>query len=264
MRKYIKIVSLVSLVAMLLALQPVFAKNDKSGDALPEQDGIYDVPKHPELKVRVFVHNSKPGKPTPPAPACVPVQDPDSEFVTAAADWHLPQDFTYYLNTSSVPSSVKGSNLETIAENAFGAWLSPLGWGTNHYLGITSVNKAAYDKQNIITWGRTSASALGVTYIWYNQFSGEAVEIDTVMNSRYAWTWSDPESWTNGMCAFKNSYDAQDILTHELGHWFGLDDEYGAEYADNTMYGYGSQMETKKDTLSWGDVAGLQNIYHSL
>ena len=42
----------------------------------------------------------------------------------------------------------------------------------------------------------------------------------------------------------------------------GLADEYTQEYADNTMFGYGSKGETKKNTLTTGDKTGLTAIYH--
>ena len=63
-------------------------------------------------------------------------------------------------------------------------------------------------------------------------------------------------------CAYIESYDAQNILTHEIGHWFGLDDEYDAtNYQNATMYGYGSKTEVKKNTLTDGDINGLRAIY---
>ena len=59
-----------------------------------------------------------------------------------------------------------------------------------------------------------------------------------------------------------NAYDAQEILTHELGHWMGLGDMYdAANYQNATMYGYGSKAEVKKDTLSTGDISGIGVIY---
>ena len=77
------------------------------------------------------------------------------------------------------------------------------------------------------------------------------------MNKAYVWTWSGGTT----DCAYTESYDAQNILTHEIGHWFGLDDEYTDEYIENTMYGYGSKWEVKKNTLTTGDINGLQAIY---
>lgn len=269
MRKYVKVISLISLIAifgMLVAFSPVLAKNDKTDNALPEQDGVYDVPNHPELKVRVFVHKVKPAQ-TPQTPSyslTCGLADADSFAVVAPAGWKLPLSFGYYLNISSVPAGVGSGNWQTIAQNSFTAWTSLSTGHTANYLGATSVNRAARDYKNILSWGRASNSALAVTYTWYYPSTGQAVETDTIMNQKYAWNWSNPVAWPlvpGETCAFTNSYDAQDILTHELGHWFGLNDHYTSDYANNTMYGYGGQKETKKDTLATGDATGLKNIY---
>ena len=79
------------------------------------------------------------------------------------------------------------------------------------------------------------------------------------MNKKFSWSWT-PYNISN-LCSVQNTYDAQNILTHEIGHWFGLDDHYTTEYQENTMYGYGSKNEVKKDTLTIGDVLGLNLIY---
>ena len=92
---------------------------------------------------------------------------------------------------------------------------------------------------------------MGVTYVWYYTATNLVADVDTIMNKKYPWSLS---------CS-TNSYNAEDILTHELGHWFGLDDEYTGNFIDNTMYGYGSKAEIKKITPENGDKAGINLIY---
>lgn len=171
----------------------------------------------------------------------------------------LPTNTTYRLNPS-VPFSIS-SNLNTIVNNSFDSWESPSGVsftkGAN-----TSKNRSAYDGQNIIAWNRLSLSTLGATYIRYNPDTGAVVDVDTIMNSRHAWTWTNPSSVNvDQQCAATNAYDAQNILVHELGHWMGLRDLYGSQDEDNTMFGYASKNELKKDTLEQGDLDGTIQIY---
>ncbi len=256
-KKIFTILTIILVIVIGVSFNLVSAKNDKNGD-IPEEDGIYDVPGHPELKVRVFVHKVRP--PQPPAPETTLVcelDDPNSEAVVDSAGWHLPATFTYNLNSSSVPSSVGGANLQTIAANAFSQWTSAINKKVDVSRGSnTAINRKALDGTNIIAWGRISASALGVTYIWYYPSTGEAVDVDTILNQKYFWKWSGIST-----CAYTNSYDTQSILTHEVGHWFGLDDEYTSEYVNNTMYGYGFQKDAKGDTLTTGDIDGVKVIY---
>ena len=176
-------------------------------------------------------------------------------------NWKLPSNVTYQLNLFSAPSSVR-SNLATIVGNSFGTW-SPLTKGVSLTRGTaTSASRARFDSQNIIAWNFLSRSVLGVTYIWYNPDSNYVVEVDTILNSRHPWGWTDPKSINvDQTCPPTNAYDAQNILTHELGHWFGLDDLYNSTDEDLTMYGYGAKQELKKDTLEFGDKAGVANIY---
>jgi hypothetical protein len=261
-----KTISVFLLLAMFLVAGVVLAKNDKNiadteGYVLPEEEGIYNVPGRPELKLRVFVYKeklSKPGKPTPPAPTqqCGLV-DADSNAVVAAAGWKIDRPWEYRLNLGSVPATVGGNNLAVIADNSFRVWTEAASGAVTVSRGAdTLVSRAVLDGQNIITWGSTSASALAVSYIWYNQATGVATEVDTIMNKKFTWYWSGSTS-----CAFGGVYDAQNILTHELGHTFGLNDHYTAEYVNNTMYGYGSKTEVKKNTLTVGDTSGINLIY---
>ena len=248
-------------IAIVFCSSITFAKNDKNSD-IPEEDGLYDVPGHPELKLRVFVYHAKPdkpGKPTPPSPQEVcNLSDPDSNILVALAEWKLPSNWKYRLNTSSVPLTVGANNLSLIANNAYKQWTDAIkNKVTITKDSNTTVDRAVLDNQNIIAWGQAPGSALAVSYIWYNRITKVATEVDTIMNTKFTWYWSqDPN------CAFQGVYDAQDILTHELGHTMGLDDMYTDKYANHTMYGYGSKGEVKKNTLTQGDIIGVKNIYY--
>lgn len=268
--KNLAIIILVSFIVSVLYLGVVYAKNSNNseGSVLPEQEGTYDVPGHSNLKLRVFVYRARPDRSTPPSIVCN-LPDPDSTATVGPTPWRLPTGtWVYTLNPSSVPSSVGSANLAIMANDAFGRWSSATG-AANKILfsqnsSYTIATRASLDAKNIITWGRTQGTALAVTYIWYNKNTGIAVEVDTIMNSKFSWNWSNPETWTSpdATCANANAYDAQDILTHELGHWLGLNDMYNAEnYQNATMYGYGSKAEIKKDTLSTGDLVGTAAIY---
>jgi len=246
---------------LILILSLAGSVSAQSSNAkIPEKNGDYADPEHPGLRVRVFVHQPKPGRPSPTQPPSIvcPDDDPSSSSMVPATDWHLPPNWTYTLNPSSAPASVGSGNLVTIASNAFGEWVKAASKVNISNTGsTTTVNRASYDGKNIIAWGRTSGSALAITYTWYYPSTGLVAETDTIFNQKVPWYW-DAENY---LCTDANSYDAQDILTHELGHWMGLDDTYTAIFIDNTMYGYGSKGEIKKDTLTSGDIQGVQAIY---
>lgn len=249
----------------------------KSGDdyTLPENEGVYDVPGRPDLKLRVFVYRGKDdvlekaanaGKPAPvlPTESCRPTAtaDPDSLSFISGAGWKLPASWTYNINLDNVPTTIGAANAQVLITNAYNTWADIVGSKVAFNQGSnTTINSARRDSQNIVSWGRTSGTALAVTYTWYDA-DGVAQEIDTIMNKKFTWYWSDPATWATGQtCAYSGVYDAQNILTHELGHTVGLDDVYTGEFVNNTMYGYGSKGETKKDTLTTGDIGGAQAIY---
>lgn len=274
MKKILPILSILCLVVSIAGMAmavPAMAKPNMTPAAqieLPDQAGIYAVPGRPDLKLRVFVYHAKPdnpgkpAKPEPPAPELkCDLDDLDSNAEVGLAGWYLPTTWTYNLNPNSVPSSVGSENLAAITDNAFNAWLNEINGVSATRGANTNLTRAKIDGQNIVAWGRTPSSALAVTYTWYYTDTGLAAEIDTLMNSKVGWAWSDPNSWAGKICAYADVYDVQNILTHEIGHTFGLADEYTSEFVNNTMYGYGSKMETKKDTLTTGDIAGVNNIY---
>lgn len=243
-----------------LFLTPVYASSLKDNeDAIPEKEGVYDVPGRAGLKVRVFVHQPKIKISAAPVLVCG-LTDPDSVAVVGPTGWHLSGGtWQYWLNTSSAPANIR-LNLNTLVTNSFNAWSATNVGKTVSFtnVGTTRINRKSLDGKNIIAWGKTSGTALAVAYTWYYPSTGLVAETDTILNQRVPWNWSNFST----SCADTNSYDAQDILTHELGHWMGLTDVYDAtNYQNATMYGYGSKGEIKKDTLSTGDILGISAVY---
>ena len=256
-----KIIGLLVLLSLFFIINPALAAKPNFAPEFPDKSGIYDVPGHPGMKVRVFVHPAKPAKPGTGSLSELKcgLTDPSSDAIVSEAGWIIPEGTWKYRVNPIAPSTIS-SDLDTIVQNSFEAWTTTTDLNNSkvslHYDGTTGINRATYDGQNIIAWGRTSGSALGVTYIWYQ--NGVAYELDTIMNNKFSWNWG---GGTSALCAYTNVYDAQNILTHELGHWFGLDDHYTSDYVNNTMYGYGSKAEIKKDTPEQGDIAGVNALY---
>ncbi|OGI27019.1 MAG: hypothetical protein A2359_04325 [Candidatus Moranbacteria bacterium RIFOXYB1_FULL_43_19] len=227
---------------------------------IPEKNGVYDVPGKPDMKVRVFVHKVKPFFNGETAlPVC---NDYDSTSVVKSAGWKLPKGtWDYYVNTADAPD-LNGGNFKDITVDSFAQWTigTDLSGRTDfHYVAPTDQTTYKQDFKNIVTWGPVSNSnTIAVTYTWYNRRTKVVVENDTVMNAALNWSWADYLG--KGVCGI-TGFDAQNILTHELGHWVGLNDHYTSAYQHNTMFGYGSPAEVKKDTLTAGDIAGVNKIY---
>ncbi len=97
---------------------------------------------------------------------------------------------------------------------------------------------------------------IAVTVIW-GYFSGPPstrgiVEFDILFDTDF--TWGDATSNPALM-------DLQNIATHEIGHGAGLGDLYDSACAEETMYGYSENGETKKRDLNTGDISGIQELY---
>lgn len=245
-----------ALVFLTFISTSVFAEKPSDFSSIPEKNGDYPDPDNPRMRVRVFVHEPKTN-----VSSLAVCSDASSSAIVNTTGWHLPKNVSYRINTKSIPGSV-GTAIMTgkIAPNAYSTWQNAVNSNVLFTQGAnTAVSRQALDYQNVIAWGNTSQSALAVTYTRYYTSSGEVADVDTIFNKRYSWAWTDPS--INACSLNSNAYDVQNILTHELGHWMGLDDHYDAAYVDNTMYGYGSTNEIKKDTLTTGDKANLPTLY---
>jgi|SRR3989344_2833428 len=103
----------------------------------------------------------------------------------------------------------------------------------------------------------SNSDAIAVTIVWYTIGSPrfkQIVEWDQVYDD-VDFDWSLEASGVAG------KMDIENIVTHELGHTFGMGDLYDSNCANETMYGYASEAETNKRTLESGDIEGVSKLY---
>jgi len=154
--------------------------------------------------------------------------------------WINPKN-SYGFSTSAVVATITTAAETWDANTTFELFI---------YQGITGRSAGARDGYNVVAWGPYSnPNVIAVTYIWYT--GDKIIETDTRLNTRFKWS----------LTGEAGKMDVQNIMTHEFGHWCGLDDLYEDRDYWLTMYGYASYGETYKRTLGLGDVLGLQARY---
>lgn len=116
---------------------------------------------------------------------------------------------------------------------------------------------AAPDGINEVYFADVSdANAIAITIVW-GVFGGspsqrKLVEWDQVYDDTdYVWS----------LAGEAGKMDLKNIATHELGHSAGMADMYNSSCAEETMYGYASNGETKKRDLYNGDIEGINKLY---
>jgi len=160
-------------------------------------------------------------------------------WYTTAKYWINPKN-NYRFSVSAVVTTITTS-AETWDKETAAAVFS--------YQGTTSLSAGKRDNYNVVAWGGYQAGVIAVTYIWYS--GSQILETDTRMNIVYKWSLSGEAG----------KMDVQNIMTHEFGHWAGLDDLYNDVDYWLTMYGYADFGETYKRTLGLGDINGLKAVY---
>ena len=129
------------------------------------------------------------------------------------------------------------------------------------YAGKTSRDQAGYDDSisrsenlNIILWRDESwphpqYDAVALTTVTFQPQTGEIVNADIEFNTAdYRFTNSDDEV----------QVDVRNTLTHEVGHFLGLDH---SPVSSSTMFATAPPGETQKRDLHDADIAGLCFIY---
>lgn len=214
----------------------------------------------PHLEKKTFVHFARPdkGKPQPPSET--------GDYVLLGIKWRtLPVVFEINPENSLCDSNtIISSVLNGANEWDDGTYSLTDDWkGVKKNLFVDTVVQssktfdASWDQSdgvNTILWGNLDdeeySGVIAVTNIWYNPILRIIVEFDIVFNTDFSWSTSGES----------DKMDVQNIATHELGHAVGLGDLYGIGF-EETMYGYATYGETKKQDLYYGDQTGIKKLY---
>jgi len=141
-------------------------------------------------------------------------------------------------------------------EQAAGRNVDILGQGSIPADLIDSNNLFANGKNEVTFAPIDNQGAIAVTYV-LGIFGGvtmqrELFEWDQIYDDTdFAWS----------MTGEAGKMDFESLATHELGHAVGMGDLYTSGCAEQTMYGYATEGETKKRTLETGDIKGINMLY---
>jgi hypothetical protein len=239
---------LIILAAVLLWNSPTLAQPGRAfklpSSAVKISDNLYDLGKVNGAQGYAILRRdnyARPGGGAAKAPKCY-------AFMSKGARWKATES---YLTDIADPATA--TSLET--------WDSQVGFdifGPQATGEVDGADTVAPDNKNELYYGEISdPGVIGVTIVW-GYFSGptfarELIEWDMILD-KMDFSWGDATVDPSVM-------DYQNILTHELGHSSGMADIYDASCSEVTMYGYGTEGETKKRDLTPQDITGIKELY---
>jgi len=97
--------------------------------------------------------------------------------------------------------------------------------------------------------------ALAITVITFDAHAKEILDADVVLNGEHGFAFFDHDARDEG----KETYDLQNVLTHELGHLLGLGEDMTD--VDATMYAFSQPGETGKRDLEIVDKDSIAALY---
>lgn len=146
-----------------------------------------------------------------------------------------------------------------------------------YYAGSTAQFGAAYDckvslddNENVVSYVTDWSSSLAgsdvvaLTSVVYALDDGEILDADIRMNGEH-FNWEEIKDVSYDL----QRVDVQNIMTHEVGHFLGLDHTQERNYLgdgmamDATMWALTFSNEIKRRVLDRDDMAGLREIYPS-
>lgn len=167
----------------------------------------------------------------------------------------------YYINEKG-SDGIPLEDLVQSVNDSFKAWEVEGSFIKSEYAGRTDAmpeKETQTDKEikNVVGWVENwndEPEAIGITTVSYNSDTGEIIEADMALNGRnFQWTLNPPYP-----CPSKSTVDLKNVVTHEAGHFFGLDH---SDISSATMYPTSPPCETEKRDLEQDDINGITYLY---
>ncbi|MBI2943431.1 MAG: matrixin family metalloprotease, partial [Candidatus Wallbacteria bacterium] len=155
-------------------------------------------------------------------------------------------------------ANITGTNaaVQRVVSDALGAWKGVPGLSLVITDGGTTAvaTKSVSDGENSILFQDAASQgavggALAVTFSQFDSTSGQMSDADIVFNTSFSFSTELPSA---------AEVDLQSVLTHELGHAFGLDH---SSVLAATMFPTATKGESRARTLSEDDRSGLLATY---
>jgi len=168
-----------------------------------------------------------------------------------AAHWPS-MPINYFISQKGSDQINNGSEFLAV-HAAFQTWANvPTANVRVNYMGPAVITAGGSDSVNLVSFSDTtfpwSSGTLAVTLSYFSSSTGITNEADILFNPNQPWSTSGESG----------RYDIQSILTHEIGHFLGLDH---SGMVSSVMSPFGSPTQVDQRTLQYDDIAGISEIY---
>jgi hypothetical protein len=160
----------------------------------------------------------------------------------------------FWISEDGYRPITNGSDIQAVL-SAFHSWEAVSSADVHFaYRGTTAAHIATYDGINMVSFSDNTtalpASVIAVTLSYFKTQKAQVVfdESDIIINPAFAFSTSGES----------DKFDIQSILTHEIGHFLGLDH---AAMVSSVMVPFGKTGLLDQRTLQYDDVAAISEIY---
>ncbi len=169
----------------------------------------------------------------------------------------------FYINEKGSDDIADMNSIINEVNQSFKAWEVYGSFIKSNYLGTTPLipeKETGTNKEikNVVGWVEENweddAGAIAITTVIYYEDTGEIIEADMALNGvNFKWTLNPPSP-----CPSNNLVDLRNVITHEAGHFFGLDH---SNIEGATMYPSSPPCDTEKRDLAPDDINGIIYLY---